>query len=81
MGSVKDVLRQSIEKLTEKDARKTMEYVQRLGRRAGPAGVWDLLSENPTIRIPADGPGGFPPFRPIEGTGAPASRLLIEDRR
>jgi hypothetical protein len=66
--------------LSEEEAVKTMDFVQQLHGRAGPQGVFDLLAASPAIRIRTL-PGGFPSVRPVRGTGAPASRLLIEDRR
>ena len=81
MGGVRDELRQLIQVLSEEEAVKTMDFVRQLHGRAGPRGVFDLLAASPAIRIRTPAPGGFPSVRPVRGTGAPASRLLIEDRR
>jgi hypothetical protein len=81
MGGVKDELRQFVEVLSEEEAMKTVDFVRQLRGRASRKSALDLLQESPAIRIPTPAPGGFPSVRPVRGTGTPASRLLIEDRR
>jgi hypothetical protein len=80
MAHVNDELRRSIEELSEEQAMKAMDFVRQLRGSPQFNGVFELLCADPAIRVPTE-TRGFSLVRAIRGTGEPASRLLIEDRR
>lgn len=81
MASIKDELRHLIERLTDEEAIKIMDFARQSPGPADSNSILELLAKNPAVRIPTLRDGGFKPFHPVSGTGVPASRRLIEDRR
>jgi hypothetical protein len=87
MASVKEILVQEVERLSDEDARRVLELLRTT--TAGVTGRPKLTREE-LIRRAAGHPGirppdlNAPPFRkvkPIKCPGIPASELLIRDRR
>jgi len=74
--TTKEALRNSLELLTEEEARLILEFIQLLQKgqkRARPI--------NPAFKLPPPGKKIFRKARPIKATGIPASELLSQDRR
>jgi len=81
MEAVKESLRNTIELLSDEEARKILEFAQRLRQKNNAALTLKRLAGIPTFRVPAEGLGVFRTVKPIRGRGIPASQLLAEDRR
>jgi hypothetical protein len=80
MNSVRESLRNTIELLSEEEARQVLEFVRYMKRSDIPLTLRRLAGD-PTFRIPTGGLGTFPVVEPIQGKGVAASTLLLEDRR
>lgn len=81
MSSTKESLRDTIELLSEEEARQILEFVQHLQKKSGVPLTLRRLASDPAFKILV---GGFRAFRmvePIQGQGFAASRLLVGDRR
>lgn len=81
MNSVKATLHDTIELLSEKEARQIMKFAQILRNKKGASLTLKRLSIDPAFKMPAEKTKAFRSVEPIHGKGIPASRLLIEDRR
>jgi len=81
MGSVKELLRNTIELVSDEEARQLLEFIQRLRKKDEVSPTLKRLASDPAFKIPSEGSGGFPVVEPIRGKGIPASKLLVEDRR
>lgn len=81
MSSVKESLHDTIEDLSDEEARQVLEYLQRLQKKGKGSLTLKRLLKDPTFRIPSEGTGPFQVVEPIQGKGIVASRLLIGDRR
>jgi hypothetical protein len=81
MGSVKESLRTTIESLSDEQARQVLEYAERLRKPSGTSLTLTRLAGGPAFKISLERPGPFPVIEPIQGRGADASKLLVEDRR
>jgi hypothetical protein len=79
MNSVKELLRNTIEMLSEEESRQILEFVQHLKKGIPP--TLQRLANDPAFKIPPGGLGAFPVVEPIQGKGVAASVLLLEDRR
>ena len=88
MASVKKILVQEVERLSEDDAQRVLDLLRTT--RAADATDRTKLTREELIRRAASQPGIRPPdlnarpFRkltPVECSGIPASELLIRDRR
>ena len=75
MESSRETLRQTVASLSESDAAKALAYIKSL--RTQPA----LVISDPSIHVPDQPFAPLPPIQPVRGTGAPASEILIRDRR
>lgn len=88
MASVKEILVQEVERLSEEDARQVLELVRT--KKTAAVGRRPKLTREELIRRAMGRPGihvpdpDAPPFEkvePIETRGIPASQMLIADRR
>lgn len=88
MASVKEILVQEVERLSEEDAVRVLELLR--SRKSSRAKEFPELTREEVISRAAGRPGirppdlNAPPFRkvkPITCTGISASELLIRDRR
>jgi hypothetical protein len=87
--SVKELLVQEVERLSEGDAREVLELIKKRKVASITSEKRELTREE-LIKRAADHPGiglpdpdapPFEKFEPIETRGIPASKLLIADRR
>ena len=81
MSPVKKTLRQAIESLSDEEARKLLEFANALRVPATASRLRQLFGGDPAFELPPEDSSGFPPVKPVRGTGIPASQLLIRDRR
>ena len=81
MSSALETLRETVASLTEVEAVKALEYIQRLRGGARNRELVNLLGDDPAIRVPDEPWAPLPPVKPVEGAGIPASEQLIRDRR
>ena len=77
--SIKEVLHNTVERLSEAECQQILEFVQYLQQSIPP--TLKRLVNDPNFNIPSKGFGVFQVVDPIQGEGTPASKLLIEDRR
>ncbi len=81
MQSLKEALRETIEQLTEDEARQILEFLYALQKRNGITPTLAYLARHPALTLPRDGFKTFRRVEPVPARGLAASRLLIEDRR
>ena len=81
MSSAKDMLRQAIEALTEDQARQVLGFIHGFRRKSDLERIRKAVGNDPAIELPAHEPPEHQPFDPVKGTGIPASKLLVNDRR
>ncbi len=78
MLSAKESLIQAVNGLNEEEASQVLRFIQSLASVR--AGSVEYLAQDPLFEVPED-PVSPENVTPIRGSGIPASRLLIEDRR
>jgi len=81
MSLIKESLRNTIEVLSDEEARQILEFIQRLRATSDASPTLRRLAIDPAFEVPAEGLRDFCIVEPISGKGIPASRRLIEDRR
>jgi len=81
MSSAREALRETVECLSETEAAKALEYIQRLRGRALDRELGNLLAGDPAIHVPDEPFAALPLIEPVQGVGIPASQLLVRDRR
>jgi len=81
VDSVKELLYNTIELLSDEEARQLLEFVQRLQKKNGAPLTLRRLANDPAFKIPSEGSGAFRVVEPIQGKSIAASRLLVENRR
>lgn len=79
MDSVKELLHNTIEQLSDEEARQFLEFAQRLQRKSDVSLTLRRLANDPAFKIPPEGAGAFRVVEPIQGKGIPASRLLMDE--
>jgi len=80
MGSIKQMLRESIEALSDEEAEYLLVIAKKLISRKMVKKASGTEVAFDDIRFPAS-PPSFETVEPLRGHGKPASELLIEDRR
>lgn len=81
MSSVKGMLHDEIEQLTEEEARQVMSFTNLMKAKKAISATLQRLATDVSFRIPDEASKGFRVVEPIEGKGLPASELLVESRR
>ncbi|MBM4033979.1 MAG: hypothetical protein FJ291_19680 [Planctomycetes bacterium] len=81
MSAIRESLSESLRTLSDDEARQALEFVQALRRGPRLAELRGRLAGRPGYRLPSPDHKGFPSVAPAPTTGAPASELLIRDRR
>jgi len=87
MAPARQSLLEAVGHLTEEQARQVLEVIERMGASAPEQDalthrrVLDRLAGDPSFTVPAQAPGPFEDFEPVDSRGIPASQLLIADRR
>ncbi|HEV8716460.1 MAG TPA: hypothetical protein VGX03_27025 [Candidatus Binatia bacterium] len=81
MKSAKEALRQTVETLSDEEARQVLELAQRLRRGKRDSQTLKRLAHDPAFHVPRKGAFTFRVVKPVEGKGLPASKLLGQDRR
>ena len=78
MSSVKQMLKESIEALSDEEARYLLAIAKDLVANRARGRVRESILED--VRFPSI-PRSFENVEPIRGKGKPASELLVEERR
>ena len=81
MSSAKESLRNTIELLSEKEARQIMQLARILKDKKEGSLTMRHLTIDGTFTVPLKRPKSFRIVHPIKGRGCAASKLLVEDRR
>ena len=76
-----ETLRETVASLSESEAAKALEYIQRLRDGTRDRELVNLLGGDPAIRLPVEPFVPLPPVKAVKGTGIPASEMLIGNRR
>jgi|GEM_PF-7132086 hypothetical protein len=81
MTSAKETLRSAIELLSESEAQEVAKIVRALQKRRGMSPTLARLAADPLFSVPVATLGQFSPGHAARGTGAAASKRLVQDRR
>jgi hypothetical protein len=81
MNSLKELLRQMIERMSDAEARQLLEFAQHLRHRRDDSLTLKRLATDPAFKVPGSGARDFYVVAPIHSKGMAASRLLVDDRR
>ena len=81
MNSVKDLLQDMIERMSEAEAHQLLEFAQHLRHRRDDSLTLKRLATDPAFKVPGGGARDFHIVAPIHGRSMAASRLLVDDRR
>jgi len=81
MATIREKLRDEVERLTEQEAEEALRIIRSLYHRRDLAPILRRLAGDPTFIVPENIGRPFHKVTPAKGTGRPASELLVEDRR
>ena len=81
MHSVKELLPQMIERMSDAEARQLLEFAQHLRHRRDDSLTLKRLATDPAFKVPESRARGFQVVAPIHGKGMAASKLSVDDRR
>ena len=81
MSSVKKLLQQMIERMSDAEAHQLLDFAIHLQHRRDDSLTLKRLATDPAFKVPGNGARDFHVVAPIHGKGITASRLLVDDRR
>ena len=81
MSSIKELLHNTIEQLSDEETRQLLEFAQCLRRKDSFSLSLKRLADDPAFEVPLEASGAFRVVEPIQGKGIAASKLLVEERR
>ena len=81
MSSIKESLHDTIELLSDKEARQLLEFAQCLRKKTASSPTLKRLAGDPAFKVPLEGIRAFQVVVPAQGKGIAASKLLVEERR
>jgi hypothetical protein len=81
MSSIKELLHNAIESLSDEEARQLLEFARRLRREIGTSLTLERLAGDAAFEIPSKESWSFHTVEAIQGRGIAASKLLVGDRR
>lgn len=81
MSSIKESLHNTIELLSDAEARQLLKFAQCLQRENDASSTLRRLASDPAFEVPAERSIVFRVVEPVQGKGIAASRLLVEERR
>jgi len=81
MKSTKEALHQTVETLSDEEARHILELTRHMRRGKRDSLTLRRLAHDPTFHVPRTGVSTFRAVKAVEGKGIPASRLLGQERR
>jgi hypothetical protein len=81
MNSVKALLQQMIERMSDAEAHQLLEFAQHLQHGRDEPLTLKRLATDPAFKVPGHGVGAFRVVEPVQGKGIAASKLLVDDRR
>jgi hypothetical protein len=79
--SVKELLQQMIERMSNAEGRHLLEFAQYFQHTRDDSLTLKRLATDPAFKVPGSGARDFQVVAPIHGKGMAASRLLVDDRR
>jgi hypothetical protein len=81
MNTVKELLWQMIDQMSDAEARQLLEFAQHLQHRREASLTLKRLATDPAFKAPGNGVMTFRIVAPIQGKGIAASKLLVDNRR
>jgi hypothetical protein len=81
MLSVKESLRSTVDSISDEEALRVLTFIEQMRKHPGRSLTLKRLAGDSTFKVPPRKLGAFAKVDPVEGNGAPASQLLLEDRR
>ena len=81
MNSVKELLQHMIERMSDAEAYRLLEFAQHLQHRRDDLLTLKRLATDPAFKVPGNGVGAFRVIEPVQGKGIAASKLLVDNRR
>ena len=81
MTTQKDLLLKKIDQLTDEQAAELLRLLPEPTRAREVESPLAALQNDPTFGLPVHGRPDFRPFTPIEGSGEPLSRIILDSRR
>jgi len=81
MLSVKESLRSTVELISDEEALRVLTFIEQIRKHPVRSATLKRLAGDPTFKVPPRKAGAFARVDPVEGKGAPASHMLLEDRR
>jgi hypothetical protein len=81
MLSVKESLRTTVDSISDEEALRVLSFIEQMRKHPVRSSTLKRLASDPMFKVPPRKLGAFAKVDPMEGKGAPASRLLVEDRR
>ena len=81
MLSAKDSLRTTVDSISDEEALRVLTFIEQMRKHPARSFTLKRLAADPTFKVPPRKLGAFAKVDPLEGKGAPASQLLLEDRR
>jgi hypothetical protein len=81
MSPTRESVVQAVLELPEEEARKALAYIRSLHGGRGRGGLRARLAAHPAITLPTGDSSALPDLAPVQGTGIPASEILVRERR
>ena len=81
MFSVKESLRTTTDSISAEEALRVLSLIEQMRKHLVRSLTLKRLASDPTFKVPPRKLGAFVKVDPMEGKGAPASRLLVAERR
>jgi hypothetical protein len=81
MFSVKESLRTTVDSISDEEALRVLAFIEQIRKHPVRSLTLKRLAGDPTFKVPPRKLGAFAKVDPMEGKGASASQMLLEDRR
>ena len=81
MLSVKESLRTTVDKISDEEALRVLTFIEQMRKHPVRSLTLKRLAGDSTFKVPPRKLGAFAEVEPMEGKGAPASHMLLEERR
>jgi hypothetical protein len=81
MTSLKKSLHNTIDRLSEPEARQVLNYAKQVHSKSGLVGLMEELSHDSAIAVSSVIDRPYKRVSPVRGKGVAASKLLVKDRR
>ena len=81
MSSIKESLHDTIDLLSDEEARQLLEFAQCLRKKTASLPTLKRLAGDSAFKVPLEGIRASQVVVPAQGKGIAASKLLVEERR